>query len=38
MMYTPKGKELTERVWTETLEALEFTEVKDILTSMGKGS
>ncbi|KAH8658175.1 hypothetical protein BX600DRAFT_488833 [Xylariales sp. PMI_506] len=36
MMYTPEGKELTDRVWRETLDALEFAKVKDILASVGE--
>lgn len=34
MMYTPEGKQTTERLWEETLAELEFAGMKQILDSM----
>jgi len=38
MMYSPKGKKVTERLWNETLTELEFAGVRDILISMRSGA
>jgi hypothetical protein len=38
MMYSPRGKQVTERLWNETLDELEFAGVRDILASMRRGS
>lgn len=32
LMYTPEGKQTTERLWEETLEELRFANVRDILS------
>ena len=36
MMYTPEGKDVTKRLWEETLDELRFAGVKDILSSLEK--
>jgi hypothetical protein len=38
MMYSPGGKQVTERLWSETLNELEFAGERDILASMCGGS
>ncbi|KAF4427634.1 Short chain dehydrogenase yanD [Colletotrichum fructicola] len=38
MLYEPKGKAATERLWEETMEELEFAGVRSILRSMQAGS
>ncbi|KAF9878163.1 hypothetical protein CkaCkLH20_04201 [Colletotrichum karsti] len=38
IIYTPEGKAATERLWTETLDDLEFAGVHSILSSMQSGS
>lgn len=38
MMYTPKGKRTTERLWEETIEELEFAGVSETLHAMQKKS
>lgn len=34
MLYTPEGKVITERVWNETMDELDFVGVRHILDSM----
>jgi len=34
MMYTPEGKQTTERLWEETLEDLDFAGVRSIANSL----
>lgn len=34
MMYSPDGKEVTERLWNETLDELDFAGVRNILASL----
>jgi hypothetical protein len=35
-MYTPEGKQATERLWQETIAELSFADVQGILDSMKK--
>lgn len=35
MMYTDEGKEVTGRLWDETVKELEFADVSGILSTMG---
>ena len=35
-VYTPAGKQATERLWQETIDEFKFVNVQDILESVGK--
>lgn len=37
-MYSPDGKKAGDKLWEETLEDLNWTSVRGILSAMGKGN